>query len=328
MARGHGCAGCAISVAVALTTGADVVIAAFAALQVSEQEEAFTRISDLRLTRLAAEEDATAYYLRSLRRVADIAGPDLSPDRYRSEWRALVAAGEDVAEFNAVSRHFGSWREAKEAVALAEVTTAAKIEARFRSRLLGRQRTFKQEELEAALRLCVADLGRVPLLAEYSEWRVKELALARTRGEAGRMPSTAVFRRRHGTWQTALLACGYDAEEVYLRLEPQPERRSRVAKVDRYTEATLRDTLTRCARDLGRPPLVADFVDWRRRELARTRARDVMCPSDSPYRRRFGSWERALLYFGFDAEEVNGRLVPGRERSTEAARQPRSRSAP
>lgn len=302
------------------TSGADLVAVAFAALQPEEQEEAFARISDVRLTRLAAAEDATAYYLASLLRVAGIAGVDLSPGLYRATRRELVSAGEDIAEFNAVTRHFGSWRTAKEAAALAEVTTTTKIEARLRSRLVGRQRTFRQEELKEALKRCVADLGRVPLLAEYTEWRLKELALARTRGEIARVPSTASFRRRHGTWETALLACGHDATEVYLRLEPQPGRRYRVAKVDRYSEGTLRDTLMRCVRELGRPPLVEEFAEWRQRELARTRAQEVVLPSDSPYRRRYGSWERALLHFGFDAEAVAARLVPGRERSTAGAR--------
>lgn len=302
----------------AATSGSDLVALAFATLAPEEQDEAITRISDIRLTRLAGEASETALFIRSLRRVAEVAGGELSPDIYRHVRRELVEAGEDVAEFNAVSRHFGSWRAAKEALSLSEVTTALKIEARFRSRQMGRQRTFRLEELEEALKRCVDDLGRIPLLSEYDEWRQRELALQRTRGEVRRVPSTGVFRRRHRTWEGALIACGYSPEDVYVRLEPRPERRSRLAKVDRYSEATLRDTLERCARELGRPPLVDEFEEWRQRELKRTRANTVLLPSNSPYRRRWGTWERALLHFGFAPEAVAERLVPGRERSDES----------
>lgn len=305
----------------AATSGADLVAVAFAALAPDEQEEAFARVSDIRLTRIAGEASETALFIRSLRRVADVAGvanDDLSPGIYRRVRRVLVEEGEEVAEFNAVCRHFSSWSRAKEAVGLSEVTTPLKIDARFRSRLMGRQRTFRLNELEEALRCCVDDLGRIPLLSEYDEWRQRELALQRTRGEARRVPCPAVFRRRHGSWEGALIACGYSPEDVYVRLEPRPERRSRLAKVDRYSEATLRDTLERCARELGRPPLVEEFDEWRQRELKRTRTRTVLLPSNSPYRRRWGTWERALLHFGFAPEAVAERLEPGRERSNES----------
>lgn len=297
------------------TSGAELVAIAFASLAPEEQDEAFARISDIRLTRLASEESETATFIRSMRRVVGVTGPELTPDLYRQVRRELLASGEEVAEFNAVCRHFGSWRLAKEALGLSDAATPEKIEARFRSRLMGRQRTFHHKELEETLRRCVDGLGRVPLLAEYDEWRQRELALQRTRGEAGRVPSPAVFRRRHGTWESALIACGYSPDEVYVRLEPRPERRSRVAKVDRYSEATLRDTLMRCARELGRPPLVDDFEEWRQREVARTRAHSVVLPSNSPYRRRWGTWERALRHFGFAAEEIEAARAPGRARS-------------
>jgi hypothetical protein len=301
--------------AVAPTSGAELVAVAFGSLAALEQGEAYARIVDVRLTRLSLEENERAVYIAALRQVAEATAGDLSPDSYRATQRHLATYGTELPDFNRICRYFGSWRLAKEAVGLAETTTAEKIEARFRSRLVGRQRTFTLEETETALRRCVADLGRVPLVAEYSEWRLKELALARTRGEAARIPSASVYRRRHDTWEAALLACGYSVEEVYVRLEPKPERRHRLAKVDRYSEQTLRDTLLRCARDLGRLPVVEEFEDWRRRELARTRAFEVVLPSDSPYRRRYGSWEGALRHFGFSDDEVAARLHPGRERS-------------
>ena len=303
-----------------MTTAPELIAHAFAALPPEEQEEAFTRIVAVRVNRLAAQEDEKALFLRSMREVANASDGELTTEVYRETRRRLIADGAEIAEVNAVIRHFGSWRQAKEALGLSEVTTEARIEARFYSRLAGRQRTFRVEELEAALARCVADLGRVPLVAEYSEWRLRELALARTRGEDVRVPCAHVFRRRHGSWEKSLLACGYSAEEVYVRLEPEPERRKRLAKVDRYTEATLRETLLRCARELGHPPMVEEFAAWRDREVKRTRAASVALPSDSPYRRRFGTWQRALLHFGFAPGEIAAVREDGRRRSNASLR--------
>lgn len=299
----------------AVISGPELVAVAFAELAPEEQEQAFARISDVRLTRLAGEEGATAEFIRSLRRVADCAGCELTPNLYRQVRRELVAAGEEIADFNAVSRHFGSWRKAKEALGLAEVTTARKIEARFRSRLRGKPHPFREAELEEAMRRCVGDVGRVPLLAEYDEWRQRELALARARGEPfHQVPSPSAFRRRFGSWEKTLLAFGYSPADVYVRLEPPPERRSRLAKVDRHTDETLRLTLRRCADELGHVPLVGEFAAWRRRTLNRGRSRQVVFPSDSPYRRRYGDWERALRHFGFSDEEIAEQHRQSRER--------------
>jgi len=65
---------------------------------------------------------------------------------------------------------------------------------------------------------------------------------------------------------------------------------------------------------------VIEFELWRQREieLAKARGEDLFLPSDSPYRRRWGGWEAALRHFGFEPEEIEGRLGPGRERSNES----------
>src|SRR5690349_17945424 len=122
--------------------------------------------------RLSGEASETARFIRSLRRVVEVAKivhSDLTPDIYQRVRRELVEAGEDVAEINAIRRHFGSWSKAKEALGLSAVSTSRKIDARFRSRLMGRQRTFRLKELEEALRRCVDELGRIPLLSEYDD---------------------------------------------------------------------------------------------------------------------------------------------------------------
>src|SRR5579864_6820068 len=102
-------------------SASDVLALAFAALDPEDQDEAFARINDIRLTRLACAETESAAMIRSLRRVADVADGELSPDLYRRVRRELVSAGEEIHDFNVVSRHFGGWRLAKEALGLAEV---------------------------------------------------------------------------------------------------------------------------------------------------------------------------------------------------------------
>jgi len=300
-------------------SGADVVVAGFALLTPADQEEAYARIVDVRLTRLVDADGDTGAFLRALRRAADLSAGELTREAYQRVRLELAKDGEELPEFSRVVRHFGSWARAKEALGLGDGTTVQKIEARFRSRRLGRPQ-FSADELADALRRCVAEYGRVPLLSEYEEWRLKELALMRARGEIARCPSSACYRRRHKSWEKALLAHGCSPDAVYVRLEPSPERRSRLAKVDRYSDATLRDTLLACASAVGHAPLVHEFENWRTGELKRRRSRSIVLPSDSPYRRRFGSWENALKHFGFSDEEIEARLSAGRERSTASMR--------
>jgi len=292
----------------------DVLVIAFAALEPAAQEEALVRLQDVRLTHLADAEGESARFLRALRRVAELSGGELTPDVYKRTQAALNRDGEDLPNLSAVIRHYETWAQAKEAVALGETTTAQMIEARFQARLRGHHPHYQADELRAALACCVAEFGRVPLVAEYESWRTKELALARTRGELGRVPGVESFRRRHGGWEKALHACGYSTDEIYVRLEA-PDRRPRLAKVWRYSDDTLGEILGECARELGHVPLVAEFQAWRVARLKRTRARNVGLPTDSPYRRRFGSWEGALRHFGFSEVEIAARLTAGRERS-------------
>jgi hypothetical protein len=299
---------------------------AFAALVADEQDEVLVRLRDIQLTRLADAESEAATFLRALRRVAELNEGELTPEIYKRTRESLLRDGEELPYLSQLVRHFESWARAKEAVGLAETTTVELIEARFRARLRGHRPHFQEHELRESLHRCAAELGRVPLVSEYESWRTKELALARTRGEYGRVPGTECFRRRFSGWEGALRACGFSPEELYVRLEA-PDRHPRLAKVARYSDATLGKTLRECARELGRPPLVEEFQAWRVARLRRTRGRAVGLPTDSPYRRRFGGWAEALVHFGFSEAEVKARLVPGRERSTEAARGHRYRAA-
>jgi len=173
----------------------------------------------MRLARLAGEDSEMGRHLRSLRRVADVVDGDLTPETYRAARRTLLAGGEEVVEFNALLRYFGSWRRAKEAVGLAEVATPLKIEARFRSRLVGKVHRYREDTLRETLERCARDLGHVPLIIEFEHWRQRELELAKTRGEELFLPSDSPYRRRWGSWDKALLALGFAEEDVYARLE-------------------------------------------------------------------------------------------------------------
>jgi hypothetical protein len=219
------------------TPAADVVAAAYTALAPEEREEAFVKINDLRLRALAGNGDEVAYYVSSLVRVADVADGELTPDIYRRARRVLLQEGEDVAEFNTIVRFFGSWRQAKEALELAEVNTPRKIEARFRGRLVGKVHRYREQTLREAIARCARDLGHVPLVIEFEHWRQRELELAKARGEELWLPSDSPYRRRWGSWEEALLHCGFTPEAIAERLEPGRERSDQSLKRFQFLSA-------------------------------------------------------------------------------------------
>ena len=206
------------------TSGIDITVGAFRALNLQEQEEAFARIHELRLARLSADENELAGYLRSLRRVVDIVEGELTPETYRKARLALIDQGEEIHEISAVRRYFGTWRLAKEALGLSDVTTATKIEARFRGRMIGKPHTYTEETMREALVRCAKEIGGVPLVIEYEHFRRREQELAKARGEQLFLPSSSPFRRRWGSWEDALLALGFAQKEISARLEPGRER--------------------------------------------------------------------------------------------------------
>jgi hypothetical protein len=103
-----------------------------------------------------------------------------------------------------------------------------------------------------------------------------------------------------------------------------------VGKVHRYGLDPLRDAMLRCAEELGRPPLVIEFEHWRHKEieLAKARGEALWLPSSSPYRRRWGHWDRMLEELcGFSPEEIEARFIAGRERSNAGAAAARPRAS-
>jgi hypothetical protein len=205
------------------TVPADVLLIAFQALTPDEQEEAYAKITDARVTRLAGEDSEMARHLRSLRRVADVLGDELTPELYTSTRRQLIAEGEEIVEINALRRFFGSWSRAKEALGLSDVATPLKIEARFRAKRVGKVHRYRDETLREVVERCAADLGHPPLVIEFELWRQREHELAKARGEELHLPSDSPYRRRWGGWEQALIALGFSEAEVLGRLEPGRE---------------------------------------------------------------------------------------------------------
>lgn len=202
----------------------------FESLDESEQEELYARITDARARRQAGEHSETERMVLSLRRIAEHVGGAPSPGDYKTAYRVLRDAGEQVEEFNRVFRHFGSWRRAKEALALSDTNSVRRIEARFRFRKMGKVWRSADDTLAETLARCVEHYGRPPLVAEFDWWRQRELDLAAAPGNP--RPASAQpdpYRKRWKTWEGAPLHFGYtsraDSRTSRARLTAEPSSR-------------------------------------------------------------------------------------------------------
>jgi hypothetical protein len=216
-------------------TGPELLIVCFNALSPEEQEEAFARISEIRLRRLAGEEGTTGRILRSLQRVADHLGDEpLTSTSYRKAWAELRNEGEEVESLPTVIRHFGgSWRACRQAFDLSATTTARRIEARFANRKLGRTKQYSEQTLRQSVVNAMNDLGfeTPPRLAEYLHWRQGKQELARAQGEVDpNLPGGGPYRRRWGSWPGALSALGWSDEEITDRLDRRPREKKTASR--------------------------------------------------------------------------------------------------
>lgn len=191
------------------TTAVELIVVAYQALPVPEQDELLNRLRALRLQRQAGEQSETERMLASLQRVTQLAGKepnDLTSDDYRAAIKAEIEeGGPGIEPISRVIKHFGSWRLAKEALSLAGENTALQIEARFACRRLGRVHRYSQEVLSETLRRCAGELGHPPTVGEFKAWRQKELELARAQGNRDHhLPSLNAYRRHYTHWQDTL----------------------------------------------------------------------------------------------------------------------------
>lgn len=154
-----------------------------------------------------------------------------------------------------------------------------------------------------SLQRVAEQVGGVPTIDEYKAVRA-ELA---EDGES--IEAFARLYRFFGSWPRATEALELSKLTTVERIEARFRER-RIGKVWRYTEELLRETLMRAAEHWEPPPSTQEFEWWRQRELERGAAGDgpAFLPSTNPYRQRFGTWEAALLHFGFTPEQAALRL--------------------
>jgi hypothetical protein len=182
----------------------------YEALSSEEQDAAAERLHRKRAVAQAQEDTVTAKMLRSLLRVAEVEGAPPTYERYRAIQRQLADEGEDIVPAHKLIRHFGSWRLAREALNLSEVSTADAIDERFRKRQLDRMWRYTEAELSQALSQAVEHYWRAPTVAEFEWWRRRQLALAAAEGNNGfHLPGRQVYWRRYGPWDKVLAHFGH-----------------------------------------------------------------------------------------------------------------------
>ena len=156
-----------------------------------------------------------------------------------------------------------------------------------------------------AMQRVAEELGHVPTIDEYKATQ------ARLAADGEPVESFArLYKYFSNSWPRATEALQLSEVTTTERIEARFRER-RIGKVWRYTEELLRETLMQAAEHWGRPPSTQEFMWWRARELERGAASGdgpAFLPSTNPYRQRFGTWEAALLHFGFTPEQAALRL--------------------
>lgn len=206
-----------------MTSAPEVLLAAFLAMEDGDQVLFLDRAAGARALVSAGGRSEAEIFIGELRRAAEEAGvtaENLTVDLYRAATTSIRLRGEEHAPVSQVIKFFGSWSLSKEALTLARVTTARRIEARFEYRKLGKVWKYTEETLALWMAKAVEAHGRPPQVAEYEWWREKELALAKARNDDTlHIPSPQPFRKRWKTWAGALTALGYDPAAIDSRLE-------------------------------------------------------------------------------------------------------------
>ena len=206
---------------VTVTPAVDVLVASVRLLSEDEQDAVAEVLVRLRAERLLAADSRAASLLGPVQRIADSLGRAPTVTEWRELHAEAAAAGEAFPAVHQLIGFFGSWRRVKEAVALGELSTARQIEERFRKRRLGKIWCYTEQSLRDALLRCAAELGRAPMVAEYTWWRRRELELARARGEDWlHLPSARPYRDRFGSWEGALTHFGFSDRDRGLRHDP------------------------------------------------------------------------------------------------------------
>lgn len=155
----------------------------------------------------------------------------------------------------------------------------------------------RNERAIGSVRAVAELLGHAPTTTEYTA----EYKRRRATGDSGLMAVGSITRLLGG-WPQALVAAG-----LIPSVHPSAYQRRVIYErqvVHRYSNQRLSECLLACARDLGRVPMVRDYVAWREDALdkpgpKRTGRSDV--PHHRTYYERFGSWDGALDAAGLPA---------------------------
>lgn|GEM_PF-1159134 len=202
------------------TSAVEALVAASRSLTEDEQDELCERLGDLRLRRRASADDELASFVKSIKRAADHQGcqpAELTVDHYRDAKRG----GLDIEPLNRLLKRFGSWRQAREAVELAENQTLRAVEARLAKRQAkSKIWRYSTETLKTFFAEAVEHYGRVPMSSELDDYRERRLEIARAQGnDSLHLPQAGAYRRRWGSYEAACLGMGYTPDQVAERLE-------------------------------------------------------------------------------------------------------------
>jgi hypothetical protein len=149
-------------------------------------------------------------------------------------------------------------------------------------------------------------IGHAPTVTEY-----RQAIQAETRGEIdfGLEPLSRLIPH-FGSWRMAREALELTERHSPRRIEAMFKNR-RVGRVHQYTEATLKETLLRCADALGHVPQCREYERWREQEIEIARAqgnRTFQLPGSEPFRKRWGRWPAVLAECGFSEDQIASRL--------------------
>jgi hypothetical protein len=145
----------------------------------------------------------------------------------------------------------------------------------------------------AAVQMVAEALGEPPSLRAYEQHRTRL-------GASGIvLPKAHLITRVFRGWVNALTAAG---------CPPRDNRRRRVDAavhaplVPRFTDRECIDALVAAAAELGRAPTVRAYAAWRERRLRVLRPKRMVAavPHEDTVRRRFGTWNQALIAANLD----------------------------
>lgn len=165
-------------------------------------------------------------------------------------------------------------------------------------------RRSETERILASLQRVAVLAGKEPQDLTSDDYRA---AIQReiTEDGPGIAPLSQVIKH-FGSWRLAKEALGLSADNTARQIEARFACR-RLGRVWRYPDEVLRQTMQRCADELGYPPQIGEFKAWRQREIELAQAQgnqNLHLPSLNSYRRRHPHWKDTLRVFLGDGRDL------------------------